>query len=117
MSHSERRVLSYLRIKAMLFTLFTKKVADNTVIISAGRKQFLNAFAAVLEDAISYRKPMVVNEVVFFPIADGQYARCPRCKITMEREYARYCDRCGQRLDWDGYDDALIVINTGIKCD
>ncbi len=31
------------------------------------------------------------------------YAVCPRCKISMEREYVHYCNNCGQKLDWKGY--------------
>ena len=34
---------------------------------------------------------------------------CPRCHVTMEREFMSYCDRCGQCLDWKGYRRASIV--------
>ena len=62
-------------------------------------KFLLNRF---IQEQIQYRKPMTVkhyggyyshNTLYSFPI-------CPRCDITMEREYQRYCDRCGQCLDW-----------------
>ena len=33
----------------------------------------------------------------FFPV-------CPNCGITMEREYQSFCDRCGQKLAWNLYD-------------
>lgn len=28
---------------------------------------------------------------------------CPNCLKTLEREYQTCCDRCGQRLDWEQY--------------
>ena len=27
---------------------------------------------------------------------------------TMEREYQRFCNRCGQRLNWSGFDDCEV---------
>lgn len=41
---------------------------------------------------------------------DGLYPVCPQCRCTIEREYQGFCDRCGQALDWDEYDRALITI-------
>ena len=34
---------------------------------------------------------------------------CPRCGITMEREFMSYCDRCGQCLGWKHYKKAVII--------
>ena len=34
--------------------------------------------------------------------------RWPRCGISMEREYQRFCDRCSQRLNWSGFDDVEV---------
>jgi len=118
-SHFVRRVLPFLRVKTVLHTLIPHhwSAAGAGRLIGGKRCLGRNRYAAELEDAVGYRKPMEVKEVVFFPHADGEYARCPRCQITMEREYVRYCDRCGQCLDWDGYDDALVVLNTGVKRD
>ena len=31
---------------------------------------------------------------------NNAYWVCPNCKITFEREYQSYCDRCGQKLKW-----------------
>lgn len=58
-----------------------------------------------------YRLGMPVAEVVVFPSAYGEtgYYRCPRCHITMEREFMIFCDRCGQRLDWKDYKKASIL--------
>lgn len=57
--------------------------------------------------APTYRLPKLVTEVRVFP-ERYPYGVCPRCKITLEREYQKYCDRCGQRLDWSKYDDAKV---------
>ena len=34
-----------------------------------------------------------------------EFPRCPRCGTTMEREYQHFYDRCGQRLNWNRFDD------------
>ena len=54
---------------------------------------------------------MIVRELVVFTTSNriDSYYRCPRCKITMEREFIRYCDRCGQCLDWSRHDWAKII--------
>ena len=60
------------------------------------------------EDAVSYRVPMevtrilVLSEKMHFPV-------CPRCETSVEREYMKYCDRCGQKLGWSKLKDAIIV--------
>lgn len=59
----------------------------------------------------SYRIPMPVAELKVFPECHCQpaYYVCPRCRLTMEREFMNFCDRCGQRLDWRDYENAKIV--------
>lgn len=61
--------------------------------------------------ARSYRRPMAVRELMVFPAIkqDTSFYVCPRCRVTMEREFMRYCDRCGQRLNWAHYEQARIV--------
>ena len=50
-----------------------------------------------------YRVPMAVSsfryiyDTVYGPTT---YSVCPRCECTLERDYQRYCDRCGQALKW-----------------
>ena len=56
----------------------------------------------------SYRIKMPVREVMVFKNGDGYYI-CPRCDITLDREFVAYCDRCGQRLGWKGYRKAKVV--------
>jgi len=58
--------------------------------------------------SLSYRIPLPVKEVRILG-SSGEYAVCPKCEATVDREYMLYCDRCGQRLDWTSFDNAVIV--------
>ena len=60
---------------------------------------------------LSYRRSMLVDELMIFPDTrpGASYYVCPRCQITLEREFAKYCDRCGQCLGWEQYEWARIV--------
>ena len=61
--------------------------------------------------AVSYRSSMRVRELMVFDFLSPEdaYYVCPRCGITMEREFMNYCDRCGQCLDWTHYLQTTIV--------
>lgn len=61
-----------------------------------------------IEEAVSFRKPLAVKEILMLP-SGYSFPRCPRCRVTLEREYQRFCDRCGQHLDWNNFDNAIIV--------
>jgi transcriptional regulator with XRE-family HTH domain len=67
---------------------------------------------------LSFRIPQLVTQYSGRIETYGYttYPICPRCKITMNREYQAYCDRCGQRLWWKNYAKAsavkLAVTNT-----
>lgn len=53
-----------------------------------------------------YRRGMRVAEIRIFSSSlcgETGYYVCPRCSITMERNFMTFCDRCGQKLDWKGY--------------
>ena len=57
--------------------------------------------------AEEYRKPlMVVHARVW---NSSKYFVCPRCSVTLDREFAAFCDRCGQRLDWKYYKKATVI--------
>ena len=58
--------------------------------------------------AISYRIPLAVPEVLRLLNGDC-YSVCPRCDSLLDREYVRYCDRCGQHLTWARFDHAKVV--------
>lgn len=68
----------------------------------------LAIFANHLLILAGYRMKMPVTEVMCFPDGNGYYV-CPRCHMTMEREFMNCCDRCGQHMDWKGYRKAKIV--------
>lgn len=58
--------------------------------------------------AEAFRSSMAVTQV--YRYRDGSvYAVCPRCGVTMEREYQSYCDRCGQCLGWTSFAQAAVV--------
>lgn len=63
---------------------------------------------AALFSLAKYRVPMQVKELCRFCGGDI-YPVCPRCGATVEREYMRFCDRCGQRLGWEFFDYTVIV--------
>ena len=61
--------------------------------------------------AAAYRHPMSVTEVFYYVdslIGPTTYPICPRCGVTVEREFQSFCDRCGQALDWDKLETAII---------
>lgn len=57
---------------------------------------------------LSYRIPMPVVQARVFKFG-GRYPVCPKCGISFEREYQRFCDRCGQLLDWSDYKRAQLI--------
>jgi len=64
-------------------------------------------FWSLLRIFSSYRSGMRIKEAVIF--SDGYvYYCCPRCSITLDREFVSFCDRCGQKLDWSKYRQAKL---------
>lgn len=59
--------------------------------------------------AESFRLPMAVNEIHLHR-NNMAFSVCPRCRITLDRDYQAYCDRCGQALNWKHFRKALIVL-------
>lgn len=55
------------------------------------------------KNALSYRIGLTVTEAVRYSPGGASYPLCPRCRRGLEREFVRFCDRCGQRLDWNSY--------------
>ena len=64
-----------------------------------------------IRSVMGYRQAMSVKEILVFASSEGDagYYVCPRCSITLDREFMAYCDRCGQRLGWHGYENARII--------
>ena len=67
------------------------------------------AKVSVFVDAVSYRLPRPVTKVIRLSSEGYCFPVCPRCEISMDREYVGFCDRCGQRLDWKRLNNAEIV--------
>ena len=67
---------------------------------------------SVAAESSSYRIPMPVVAVRAYPAAPKlfTYPLCPKCSLPMEREYQRFCDHCGQALDWIAFSKAVIVL-------
>lgn len=55
-------------------------------------------------DSVSYRVARQVMQYRTYPKGES-YPVCPRCNADIDREYMRFCDRCGQRLSWDHFPD------------
>lgn len=52
--------------------------------------------------ALLFRIPAEVTECRTYRSGEV-YPVCPTCRSSLDREYLAFCDRCGQRLDWDTY--------------
>ena len=59
-------------------------------------------------EAVSYRVPLEVWEVLLSR-SGVSYPICPRCNNSLDREYMRFCDRCGQHLAWEFLDYAKVI--------
>ena len=68
-------------------------------------------FLTLFRHIMSFWVPMMVRELLVFRTYNGTtgYYKCPRCGITVEREFMAFCDRCGQRLDWTEYQNAVVI--------
>ena len=62
---------------------------------------------------LSFRMPLDVTEVNVYH-EDDYYPRCPRCRLSIEREFMRYCDRCGQRLSWKRFHDVRLIVKNKV---
>ena len=49
-----------------------------------------------IKAAIEKQKPMKLKAHT----TSGAYGRCPRCNELVKSYYEKYCDQCGQKLDW-----------------
>ena len=62
---------------------------------------------------LSYRLGLKVDHFrrePFYPGTFTTYAVCPRCSACIEREYQLFCPLCGQKLNWDSYDHATLLL-------
>lgn len=66
-----------------------------------------NCSARLFIDAVTYRVPLLVTKVMAY--ANTTYPVCPRCAMSLDREYMNFCDRCGQKLNWIFFEYARII--------
>lgn len=59
--------------------------------------------------SVRYRLLLQVTQVLILGFGDS-YPICPRCDTTIDREYMNFCDRCGQRLSWEDFENAGTVL-------
>lgn len=73
------------------------------------REAYLDFVLEVAKE-LSFRTPRHVVESVYFKQEKVSFSRCPRCAATLERDHMKYCDRCGQCLEWDSEDDVIVFL-------
>lgn len=73
-----------------------------------GRRLKKRLSGARLERELQFRQALPVTAAALYQSGDA-FPICPQCGTPMEREYQRFCDRCGQRLGWKKYGHALII--------
>lgn len=61
-------------------------------------------------------KAMEVTEIRFYGYMQTGYCVCPGCSCTFEREYQTYCDRCGQKLAWNLFNQGKVTLIKRIPC-
>ena len=76
---------------------------SNLPAFATNAKPSIRIFAA----AVSYRIPRPVTKVIAY--SKTSYPICPRCAVSLEREYMAFCDRCGQKLNWDFLEHAKMI--------
>jgi len=54
------------------------------------------------QNQLSFRRGKRVSrqKTILSPWGDTSYYLCPSCGILLKREFVRYCDACGQKLNW-----------------
>ena len=65
-----------------------------------------------MQQELTFRAPMRVTQVrcLRWPCGIVSFPVCPRCRITLEREYQAFCDRCGQCLSWKNFSKATVIL-------
>ena len=61
----------------------------------------------VIRDLL-FRTPVQIEKIIRYKSGDS-YPICPRCDCSLDREYMRFCDRCGQRLSW-GHEKQIQIV-------
>ena len=105
-----RSLIIYLAVYARLELPFSTVIEQNPHFLFQS-PQDMNPPTSLLAPIIPRRDcPLSVSQIMAFQTpGSGCFPICPRCSITLEREYQNFCDRCGQRLDWSHFDDAEVI--------
>lgn len=64
-------------------------------------------------DELNYRLGWKVDHFRRVSLPDGACATravCPRCLECIDHEYYPFCPRCGQKLIWDSYQHATLLL-------
>lgn len=61
-----------------------------------------------IAEALRFRQPMTVRELARYRSGET-FPICPQCGSSIEREYQRFCDRCGQCLSWKQLRRAQVI--------
>ncbi len=74
-------------------------------------EKICKAFNVTPDELLAEPKEGKVKEVKYFLTRLGEryFPVCPHCKLTIEREYQSFCDRCGAKLDWSQFENASII--------
>lgn len=65
------------------------------------------------DEELSYRVTSQVRHYrrqPSFHCSCSTFPVCPRCRCNLEREYQSFCDRCGQKLGWDYFRYATLML-------
>lgn len=86
---------NHVKLIAIIEKWINKNKKDKENINNIEYKNILQNF----EEALNKSTAMTVDEALVHN--DGNtFWICPNCKSSFEREYQKYCDRCGQKLKW-----------------
>ena len=71
----------------------------------------LAVFLSRVFENFSYRTPRMVTQlrVIMEICGETGFYVCPRCDISLDREFMAYCNNCGQKLDWRNYEQAIAI--------
>lgn len=85
---------------------------------STKRKQHrqIRSYYFAHKESHSHAKSKEVTEIRFGMLMQTGYCICPRCNCTFEREYQSYCDRCGQKLAWNQFNQNKVTLIKRIPC-
>lgn len=78
------------------------EVDPNDLLISEKSKQPDKAVPMRIEKVYAFEQEH--NNQKYY----DSYPVCPGCGHTIDREFMAYCDRCGQKLSWKGYQKAEV---------